>query len=199
MRSFDAGAFLAHWVWILALLVLAAVAVEVIRMAARYFRAQRSQPSTLYLRLRERALHVEPPVDSSASAVDEPFALVTDVGYAAGTATILTTKGGDASIYFSRDGSYVRSHGNPSIGAAARWTVEIAGESTKRFHRSERFPLARDGEINFYLISADGIRSARTSVENVSSHPGTFTNLFAAVKRVLLSFRSASRGEARLG
>jgi hypothetical protein len=131
---------------------------------------------------------MEPPEDPSAA--DEPFALVTDVGYATGTATILTTTSGDPSIYFSRDGSYVRSYGNPGIGAAARWSVDIAGESITCFRRSDRFPIARDSEVMFYLLSADGARSARISLGSIGSDTGAFTNLFGAVKRVLLSFRA---------
>jgi hypothetical protein len=187
------GSFMAKtdWASVLALLLLAAAAVEATRMASRSYRVKSSHHSDLYIRLRERALRMEPPVDSSRfSGHNAPFALVTDVGYAAGTATILTTTGGDASIYFSRDGSYVRGYGNPSIAAPARWSVEIAGESITHFRPSDRFPIAREGEVLFYLISADGVQSARISLESIGSHAGAFTNLFAAVKRVLLSFRA---------
>lgn len=176
------------WGGVIAVLVLVAAMLEATRMASRSYSVKYSHPSHLYLRLRERALKMQPPID--ASRVGEPFALVTDVGYATGTATILTTTGGDASIYFSRDGTYVRSYGNPGIAAPARWSVEIAGESITYFRRSDRFPIAREGEVTFYLISADGVRSARISLESIGSHTGAFTNLFAAVKRVLLSFRA---------
>jgi hypothetical protein len=176
------------WASVLAVLLLVAAAVEATRMASRSYGAKCSQPSHLYLRLRDRALRMQPPSDISSD--DEPFALVTDVGYATGTATILTTTDGEASIYFSRDGSYVRGYGNPSIGVAARWSVEIAGESIQHFHPSDRFPVAREGEVTFYLLSANGVRSARISLESMGSHAGAFTNLFAAIKRVLLSFRA---------
>jgi hypothetical protein len=179
------------WGWIVAVLLLVAAAVQATRMASRSQGVKCAHPSNLYLRLRERALCMQQPGDVRVSGVDAPFALVTDVGYATGTATILTTTGGDASIYFSRDGSYVRSSGSPSIAVAARWSVEIAGEAIQRFRRSDRFPIAREGEVTFYLLSADGVRSARISLESIGSNPGAFTNLFAAVKRVLLSFRAA--------
>lgn len=173
------------------MLLLVAAAVEATRMALRSYGVKSSHYSDLYIRLRERALHMEPPGEFlPGSSVDAPFALVTDVGYATGTATILTTTGGDASIYFSRDGSYVRGYGNPSIAAPARWSVEIARESISHFRPSDRFPVAREGEVLFYLISADGVQTARISLESIGSQTGAFTNLFAAVKRVLLSFRA---------
>jgi hypothetical protein len=196
MESFVAEADLGS---VIAILVLVAAALEVVRIAARRRAIESSQPSHLYLHLRERALHMQPPIDAaSTSAAGAPFALVTDLGYATGTATILTTAGGDASIYFSRDGSFVRSCGNPGIRSAARWSVEIASESIECFRRSECLPLAREGEVNFHLISADGVRSARISMETLGRQVGVYTNLFAAVKRVLLSFRAVSTtGELR--
>jgi hypothetical protein len=185
-----------HGGWIVAPLLL----VIVVTLSAERFGAfgRRSKCSNLarsYLRHRERALGI----DALAAGAnlgcpnDVPFAVVTDIGYGNGTATILTTIGGDARIYFSSDGSDVGSDGNLGIGTAARWSVEIARDSFERFRRSDSFPVAGEGEVYFYLVCGDGVRSAQISESELQRYAGAFTNLFAAIKRVLLSFRASEQ------
>jgi hypothetical protein len=154
-----------------------------------------SSPARPYLRQRERALGIDA-IAAGANVNDPkdvPFAVVTDIGYGNGTATILTTIGGDARIYFSCDGTNAGGNGNPGISTAARWSVEIARDSFERFRRSDTFPVAGQGEVYFYLVSGDGVRSAQVSETELDRHAGAFTNLFGAVKRVLLSFRASEQ------
>ena len=71
--------------------------------------AAEAHPAKIYLELREAALHMS--ADAAGRTkddnVDEPYAVVTDLGAERGSATILATIGGAASIYFSNGGGAI--------------------------------------------------------------------------------------------
>jgi hypothetical protein len=148
-------------------------------------------PAPIYLQMRLSALHMDEKQSGAEAGFpkDRPFALITDLGVHDGSATILTSVGGSASVYFSTGGGNIGGEGVPAIHAAAKHCAEVAGIESANFRATTSFPLPKEGEVFFYAVSSNGVTFAEDSQTALSSGKSELSNLYSAVQDIITEFR----------
>ncbi len=184
--------------WIAVLVLIAGVAfVSTRQIAAARSGSKSSQPASIYLEMRQSALRMDAKLAGAKTGgpKNQPYALVTDLGVERGTATVMATVGGAASIYFSSGGGNIGGEGVPKIRAAAQRCVEIAVTSSADFTPTTSFPLPKPGEVRFYAVSANGVSSAEASQASLESRTSHLSNLYAAVQNIITGFRETQSSQ----
>lgn len=182
------------FLWIVVLVLVAGLAFAATRqIAAARSSSKQPKPAPIYLEMRTSALHMEPaPAGATADTPKNlPYALVTDLGFENGTATIMATVGGSASVYFSGGGGNIGGEGIPAIRAAAKRCAEVAAMSQANFRPDTTFPLPKPGQVLFYAVSANGVTSAEDSQTALESRNSKLSDLYSCVQDIITGFRQS--------
>lgn len=171
-------------------------------VAVRYFlpkaKAQQSsisapeQGMSIYLGFRNQVLTGssakmgQPPVIGPT----HPWAVVMDMPIGANEATIAAFADGTASIYLSTGGGYIGgSQKYSAIREAGLKMLTTARELQSKMHVTQQFPLPKEGEISFYVVTDRGVYTAHASDVNCRKQVDPFTDLFAAGQEVMTQYR----------
>jgi hypothetical protein len=122
-------------------------------------------------------------------------AVLMETGYENGAGSLVALENGGASLYFSNGGGVVGGESIPSVNAAARRMCEKAAKHlTGPIPQNKRaqFPLPANGEVNFLILSPDGVRVLSTSRAAAESSRSPMHELFMAGHEVITGLREAS-------
>jgi hypothetical protein len=124
------------------------------------------------------------------STPTEPWGVVMDWGLTSGTASVLALSDGHASIYLSSSGGYLGgSESHESVRSAAKRMVAAAVESQSLTRATTEFPLPREGQVFFYLLTDAGVFTADASQKDLSSHVHPLSKLGDAAQEVIKEYR----------
>jgi hypothetical protein len=103
----------------------------------------------------------------------EPWCVLMDINHVGVTLTVVAASDGAASLYFSNGGGYMGGIADEPIRRAAQKAVEVAGEMQPLTHATTTFPLPREGEVTFYLLTDSGVLRVSAAQEDLNSanHP----------------------------
>jgi hypothetical protein len=161
-----------------------------------------TSPAKMYLRLRDAALHINPKAAGAPLDIkgDEPFAVVTDWSFPNdAVATIFATLDGSASIYYSTGSGAIGGEGVQQIRLAARKCVVVAGEMRGQFSPTTEFPIAKTGQVRFYLVSRNGVTTASISETDLDKIFEPLKKLFAAVQDIVTAYRLSGESRTNAG
>ncbi len=150
---------------------------------------------SVYMGLRDLALHNAPAPPDAANKPNEPFAVIMDWGINEGTATIAAFSVGTASIYLSSGGGFLgggQSH--ESIRSLARQIIKIAGETMPLMQRTTSYPLPEQGHVIFYARTPSGIFTATAYEEELSSHRSPLSKLGDTAQAIVSEYRRIEPG-----
>jgi hypothetical protein len=146
----------------------------------------------MYLRLRELALQATSEIAGGLpqDPAGKPFAVVTDIGYPKGIATVVAMIGGTASIYFSTGGGFIGGgERHEAIQMAAKHAVETAQEELNWMHATTSLTPPQPGDVAFYVLTKDGILSASATEAELLSSRAPLRSLYLAVQDVITKYR----------
>ena len=154
--------------------------------------ALRSQADGEYLSLRDQALQGSRVKFglSPTTVPTEPWGVIMDWGVEAGaTATVVALSDRSASIYLSSGGGSIGGGSHDKIRNAAKTMVAVAAQCQPQTTATTSFPLPKQGEIIFYLLTDAGVFTARGSEEEVSSHRHPLSKLGDTAQIVIKQYQ----------
>lgn len=107
-----------------------------------------------------------------------------------GTATVLGSADGSASVYFSSGGGYIGGgQGYPAIRAAALQAVFNAKILFSNFKFTETYDLPPFGDVFFYLTTNDGVRFAVAKETDLRAGASPLDPLGAIMQEIITQYR----------
>jgi hypothetical protein len=117
-------------------------------------------------------------------------AVLMDWHVSSGTATVLASADGTASIYLSSGGGHLGGgQGHPEIREAALHAVRLATSLLPHFQPTETFDLPGREDVAFYLITGEGVHSAVIREEKLKNGTAALTALGAAMQMIITRYR----------
>jgi hypothetical protein len=178
-----------------ALFVLLIAIVAIFATIALSSPPSQSTASNPYHDLRDQVLHVSRdkvgiPAPSNKGEV---WGFLMDWGIDLGTTTVLAMSDGSASIYLSNGGGFMGGQGSPPIRDAAIKAVGIANKLKTQARPTSTYPLPKQGEIFFYLLTDDGVLRMTTSEQEMAKKSSPLSELGDAVQGVITQYRLLSK------
>ncbi|HUA86813.1 MAG TPA: hypothetical protein VMB85_23310 [Bryobacteraceae bacterium] len=113
-----------------------------------------------------------------------------DWGVTEGSATVVALSDGHASIYLSSGGGYLGgSQSHESIRNAARAAVAAAAEFQPQMKLTSTFPLPRQGEVIFYLLTDEGVFTASGPEQEMSGQQNKLSKLGNAMQLIITEYQ----------
>jgi hypothetical protein len=133
-----------------------------------------------------------------AATPDVPmvWCVVMDIGLSNGTATVLSTAKGSASIYLSAGGAILGGEGHSRVRVAATHFVRQADQYVQTMTETNSFPLPAAGEVNFYLLLPSSVAAAQAQQSELSGRRHTLSPLFYSGQRVISELRLIAENSA---
>jgi hypothetical protein len=119
----------------------------------------------------------------------QPWGVVMDWGVTEGLATAVALSDGTASIYLSSGGGYIGGQAHDSIRRVAQTTVEIAAEFQPQMQATSTFPLPKQGEVIFYILTDSGVFTASVPEQELRTHRHPLWKLGDAVQAIITQYR----------
>ena len=146
------------------------------------------------LALREMFLTLSPQ-DAGVTPPDTPlgvWAAAMDLSFANGTATLVTTIDGAASLYYSSGGGVIGGEAHDQVRAAAARFVAAVEQCSPHLPCGKPEALPAAGHVRFYAHSRSGLlRSAEVSEEALSDNSHPLAPCFAAAHDVITQLRQS--------
>ena len=152
-------------------------------------------PNDVYLGLRdiwfstppgEMGIDIEP--DSNT-----PYAVVMDISFDDGTATIVSSIEGDGSMYTSGGGGILGGIEHESVRTASINFVKTAGDFVDTMEMVTEYPLPGAENVKFYLITPSGIfTTEEINADLLASGDHELSSLFLAGNDVITQLREIS-------
>lgn len=125
------------------------------------------------------------------------WGVLMETGYPEAAATLVALGDGTASLYFSSGGGVIGGGPHPSINAAARHLVELAGRNSSRMKPTSEFPLPGSGDTTFYVLTTNGVLRADAREETLGGGAHPLSELFFAGHEVITGLREVSEERKR--
>jgi len=123
------------------------------------------------------------------------WGVLMEIGYFAGTATLIALADGTASLLFSTGGGIAANEGQHAAHRVARELVSAAGEFLARASSTDRYPYPRIGRVRFYLLTTVGVRTLDAEEGALELGEHELSSLFRDGHRVITELRQIA--EAR--
>lgn len=142
------------------------------------------------LELRNMILSSEP--HAATTTDNNPSVVIMDVHVDNGVASVMSSSGGDASIYLSSGGAMIGGGEHQNVRKAA---IAFAREAVKHkagMSPAAKFPYPSVGSVRFYLRTRDGVffLDAPESELAAGTHP--LSELFRAGQEVITQYQRVS-------
>lgn len=147
-------------------------------------------PECLYAQLRGGVLGLD--ASQMGSYADEPvWAVVMDVGFPEGSATLVTAVDGTTSLYFSTGGGMLGTGEFAAVRLASTNLRQIAAQAIKAaaLDPAPEQPLPGAEHVAFYVVTDDGVMGAEAAVEALSDPEHPLAALYAQAETVIGEMR----------
>ena len=153
-------------------------------------------PSEVYLGLREIWFNSTP--EETGIAVEPnstiPYAVVMDIGFEEGTATIVSSIAGDGSMYTSGGGGIIGGIDHETVRTASIRFVETAADFVDDMEMVTEYPFPGAENVKFYLITPKGVfTTEEINADLLASGDHELSPLFRAGNDVITELRLISR------
>lgn len=158
-----------------------------------HIQVHQAQEST-FIELRNMAFSATPsqlelPILTDQTVV---FGVVMDWEMDGGIATTVAYQTGDASLYLSSGGGVIGGGQHESVSNAAKRFVSLAQTFLNKATKTETTPLPTTNEINFYLLTNNGIYVGQDVINNFENNSSDWLQLFEEGNKVLAQLRQTT-------
>lgn len=116
--------------------------------------------------------------------------LLMDWIVANGTATVLASADGTASVYLSSGGGFIGGGQRyPQIGEAARRAVKLANEALPLAAKTTTYDLPKAGDVHFYLKTSEAVYLAVAREEKLRGGSDPLTKLGGMMQAIVTGYR----------
>lgn len=145
----------------------------------------------MYTRLRNLALTTSSNgLGLHLSSPLEPYTVIMDMDMGRGTATVMASATGAASLYLSTGGGVIGAgETSPEAAAAAKQFVQLAATYVPQMRKSADQPLPGAGQITFYVVTDSGVFTAGAAAEELGERKNALSPLFYAGQGVVTQIR----------
>jgi len=121
------------------------------------------------------------------------WGVLMETAHPEGATTLVALDDGSASLYFSSGGGVIGGGQHPSINAAARRLVEIAGRHVSELSATSEFPLPGRGEVKFYALTNNGVLQGSAREETLGEGSHSLSEMFFAGHDVITGLREITQ------
>lgn len=129
------------------------------------------------------------PVDKSKHKDDEVVAVVMDWPVGEQIVTILASSSGDASLYTTSTFGIIGGIGHENVRQVAKAFVATAQNHLTIAHPTSEYPYPDNKTVDFYMVTAGGVRTVSFSLEAVQKPNSAAQTLFDAGQQVMTQLR----------
>ena len=140
-------------------------------------------------RLREMALATKQEDVGLTAKPGEPYAMLMEMGFPGGAATLMTMAEGTVSIYYSNGGALLGGVGHETVRNAGLAFVAAARDYIHLMRPTESYPFPQPDNIRFYAITPEGIYTYEAGWEDLGKNRDPLSPLFHFGDRTLTEFR----------
>jgi hypothetical protein len=115
-----------------------------------------------------------------------------DIGFPEGWATIVGFADGNASLYLSGGGGIIGGVGHEPVRRAATAMAKVADQYIGQTKAANSTPLPVAGDVTFYVLTTNGIRSATAHEEDLGEQRHVLSPLFYAGQELITQLRLVS-------
>jgi len=153
-------------------------------------------PAKVTAELRARLLHGTA-AEFSIKPVASVWGVLMETGYPDAAATLVALGDGTASLYFSSGGGVIGGGPHPSINAAARRLVDIAGRHLSELSPAKEFPLPSAGNVRFYVLTTNGVLQGGAPEAALRGRSHGLAEMFFAGHDVITGLRKVAEERKR--
>lgn len=121
------------------------------------------------------------------------WAVLVEMGRPNAAVTLVAVADGTASLYFSNGGGMIGLGAHADVRAESMKLVEISGTNLQKMKKVESFPLPMPGEVRFYVVTPDGIMSAKTTEASLGMRDHELHDLFGQAHALITQMRIADQ------
>lgn len=120
------------------------------------------------------------------------YGIVMDWEMGGATVTTVSYQTGEASLYFSSGGGIIGGGQHQEVNSAAKQFVSLAQTFLDKTTKKETTPLPSRDEVNFYLLTNQGVFMGKEQMKNFENNSSTWLTLFEEGNHVLTELRKTS-------
>ena len=118
-----------------------------------------------------------------------PWGVVMETGFPEGSFTLVAFSDGSASIYLSSGGGSIGGGAHEVIRRAAQAMVALAAKFQPLANATREFPLPRNGQTIFYLLTDSGAYTTNAPEQDLGEERHPWSPLFHAGHEVIGQYR----------
>ena len=155
-------------------------------------------PSQMSDKLRSMVLNLNPnDIGLTKESFPYPvFALIMETGFPEGSFTLSSIADGSTSLYFSHGGGIIGGGEHEDVRKASAYLLSAAQHFSEEAVRVAAFPKPRAGEVIFYFITFDGVRSYTALEDDLGNEKDRLSPLFFAAHDVIAELRNIQEKNA---
>lgn len=122
----------------------------------------------------------------------DPWAVIMDMGFPEGAASLVCLADGNASLYFTTGGGVIGGFAHEKVRLASIAFVQMAKGYREQFSSVKAFPLPVEGRTIFYVRVDGSLLRAEASENDLGEGRHPLSKLFYAGQEVITQLRSIS-------
>ena len=146
-----------------------------------------------------RLMALTTPVNKLGFTSDNDFpnvyGVLTDWNIGEVTATVMSMRDGTASLYTTSTFGVIGGQGHDNVRHAAVQHVQLAEQFNKHGKIVTDFPYPKSGQVNFYILTYDGVRLHIVNESAIDQGTDPEYSLFASAQDVLTNLRLITEKE----
>ena len=119
------------------------------------------------------------------------FALIMEAGFPEGSFTLTSVADGSTSLYFSNGGGIIGGGEHENVREASSHLLSGAQHFYKKAKKVTVFPKPEAGNVIFYFITFEGVRSYTAIEDDLGNEKDELSNLFFAAHNVITELRNS--------
>jgi len=121
-----------------------------------------------------------------------------ETGYSGMVVTLVVVVDGSISLYVSNGGGIIGAGGHESVRRAGTVFLDSAIHFAEEMQPTQSYPLPAKGQVKFYLISSQGIRTATAPENDLGHMRHRLSPLFHKGQDIISAIRTSALSTTRV-
>ena len=144
-----------------------------------------------YDELRSQVFETSPETIGIEAKAGQPYAVLMEIGFSEGVATLVSYIDGNASLYLSSGGGVIGGFAHENVRKTAINFVSNSKEYISKMEIANSYPLPQPGYVRFYVLTKEGVYSIEDKEQGIQEG-NDFTPLYTCGQNVITELRKIS-------